>query len=121
MALTSTFYGNNIYGKKKKKKPKKVKKRAFGYKCGPVTIIQTSPTDFLQSRAWFELRYKALLKYGAKCQCCGRSRKDNIIIHVDHIKPRSRYPALALDINNLQILCNECNLGKSYTDSTDWR
>ncbi len=44
-----------------------------------------------------------------------------IPLHVDHIKPRSKYPDLALDINNLQILCESCNLGKGAWDETDFR
>lgn len=76
---------------------------------------------FFASREWRELRYKVLRKYGARCQCCGRSAKDGIIIHVDHIKPRSKYPELELVFDNLQILCDDCNLGKSNIDETDWR
>lgn len=33
------------------------------------------------------------------------------VIHVDHIKPRSTFPQLEMDINNLQILCVDCNMG----------
>ena len=40
---------------------------------------------------------------------------------VDHIKPRSRYPALELTLTNLQVLCNDCNMGKSNDDETDFR
>lgn len=74
--------------------------------------------DFYRSRAWRELRYKAILKYGRNCMCCG-VRADPV--HVDHIKPRSKYPELALDINNVQILCEADNLAKSAWDETDWR
>jgi len=76
---------------------------------------------FLTSHDWAEVRYKVLLKYGARCMCCGRSAKDNIVINVDHIKPRSTHPQLALDINNLQVLCDQCNKGKGSKDTTDWR
>jgi len=44
-----------------------------------------------------------------------------IVIHVDHIKPRSRYPELSLEIENLQVLCEDCNMGKSNVFETDWR
>lgn len=73
---------------------------------------------FYSSREWLQLRYHALLKYGRKCMCCSAM---NVEIHVDHIKPRSLYPKLELDINNLQVLCRDCNLGKSNLDSTDFR
>ncbi|WP_232796123.1 HNH endonuclease [Citrobacter rodentium] len=42
-------------------------------------------------------------------------------MHVDHIKPRSLYPHLALDLSNLQIMCNECNVSKSNKDEIKWR
>ena len=74
--------------------------------------------NFFASREWLGARYEALLKHGRDCMCCGVLAQP---AHVDHIKPRSKYPELALDVNNLQILCRECNLGKSNTDETDWR
>jgi 5-methylcytosine-specific restriction endonuclease McrA len=76
---------------------------------------------FYASDEWKFVRYQALQKYGARCHCCGATRDDGVQIHVDHIKPRSKYPRLALDINNLQILCEPCNKGKSAWDETDWR
>ena len=77
--------------------------------------------EFLRSYKWRKLRYKVLSKYGSRCMCCGQTPDDGIKIHVDHIKPRSKYPELSLDINNLQILCNLCNHGKSNWDETDFR
>jgi len=74
--------------------------------------------SFLASRAWLELRYKAIIKYGRKCMCCGTNEGE---LHVDHIKPRYHHPELALDIDNLQILCRACNMGKGAWDETDWR
>jgi hypothetical protein len=84
--------------------------------------IDISSAEFLLTREWRYLRYKILKKFGASCQCCGRSPKTHhIIINVDHIKPRRKYPELALDENNLQILCEDCNAGKGNWDETDWR
>ena len=73
---------------------------------------------FYQTREWRQVRYKVLTKYGKKCQCCGETEG---YIHVDHIKPRSLFPELELDQNNLQVLCEACNIGKSNQDITDWR
>lgn len=84
-------------------------------------IRSVSSNDFLKSYEWRKLRMEALKKYGAKCQCCGATPNDNVRMNVDHIKPRKIYPELALDINNLQILCEECNHGKGNWDQTDWR
>lgn len=77
--------------------------------------------DFYSSREWLQLRYQVLKFHGACCQACGKSRVDGAVIHVDHIKPRSKFPELALSLSNLQVLCGECNLGKSNIDNTDWR
>ena len=53
---------------------------------------------------------------------CGKSKKRHgIVIHVDHIKPRSKFPTLSFEFSNLQILCEDCNLGKMNMDQTDWR
>ena len=73
---------------------------------------------FYKSREWEALRYRAIRKYGNKCACCNA---EGVVIHMDHIKPRSKFPELALDIHNLQPLCGPCNRGKSNIDSTDWR
>lgn len=77
--------------------------------------------DFYKSGEWRSLRYSAFEQYGNYCCCCGRSPKDGVVLHVDHIKPRSLFPELALELDNLQILCEECNLGKSNRFATDWR
>jgi 5-methylcytosine-specific restriction endonuclease McrA len=70
---------------------------------------------FYDTREWRELRWKVLRKSDMKCQACGRSRNDGIILHVDHIQPRSKFPHLELVESNLQVLCEDCNIGKSNT------
>jgi len=40
-------------------------------------------------------------------KCLGQER------HIDHIKPKSKFPDLALIIENLQILCKACNFRKA--------
>ena len=77
--------------------------------------------EFLTSYEWRRLRMQAITIHGAKCQCCGATPATGAVINVDHVKPRKLYPELALDINNLQILCHECNHGKGNWDQTDWR
>ena len=76
--------------------------------------------EFFSSEAWRRLRFHAFHIYGNRCLCCGRMPPD-VVLHVDHILPRSTHPDLALDINNLQILCADCNFGKSNTYKTDFR
>lgn len=80
-----------------------------------------SSDEFLKSYEWRKVRMMAITKYGSRCQCCGATPNDGIRINVDHIKPRRKYPHLALDLDNLQILCEECNHGKGNWDMTDWR
>jgi len=89
----------------------------------PVTAIgiDVSTTAFLSTFEWRKVRMMALKKYGPRCQCCGATPKDGAVMNVDHIKPRKLFPSLALDVNNLQILCHECNHGKGNWDNTDWR
>jgi 5-methylcytosine-specific restriction endonuclease McrA len=77
--------------------------------------------DFYRSEDWRKLRYLALVEHGGKCQACGASAKTGAVLHVDHIKPRSRYPELQYALSNLQVLCGDCNLGKGAWDETDWR
>lgn len=70
---------------------------------------------------WSRLRYEAFRKYGNKCKLCGRAPKDGVVLHIDHIKPKSKYPELSRDINNLQVLCEQCNVAKSNAYEDDWR
>lgn len=77
--------------------------------------------DFYDSREWLDLRYRVLQRAGGSCKLCGcRATPDNPI-QVDHIKPRSLHPELALVESNMQVLCQSCNKGKSNKDDTDWR
>jgi 5-methylcytosine-specific restriction endonuclease McrA len=76
--------------------------------------------SFLNSEEWKRLRIQVLKDYGNVCLCCG-ARPPDAIIHVDHIRPRALYPELALDYDNLQPLCKDCNEGKGIEDCTDFR
>lgn len=118
-------------GKKTEKQKRKVlekqKKRIYAYN-GSVPINKPfltkkykkskRSTVFYDSREWQTLRYKVLKLHERKCMVCFRT---NLELHVDHIKPISKFPDLALKIDNLQILCRDCNLGKSNKDCVDWR
>lgn len=84
-------------------------------------IGNTKSNYFYSSGDWAKVRYAALINYGGRCACCGSSAADGLRMHVDHIKPRSKFPELALDLKNLQVLCETCNLAKSNIDDTDWR
>lgn len=78
--------------------------------------------DFYKLPQWRALREKAFILLGDKCQCCGKTEKTSgKPLHVDHIKPRSKFPEFALHITNVQILCYKCNSAKSNTEYTDYR
>lgn len=84
-------------------------------------LVPVTSREFLDTYAWRSLRMRVLTKRGARCECCGASPKDGIVINVDHIKPRMKFPELALEESNLQVLCDVCNHGKGNWDQTDWR
>lgn len=112
--------------KRKKRKVKKAKSRKKGNNGKNLAkrkrLEQYNNDDFYSSREWRTLRVRVLEKYECKCMMCGRSpRGHGIVIHVDHIKSRSKYPKLELVFENLQLLCEDCNLGKSNKYETDWR
>lgn len=106
-----------------KKRPASVREREAHLKEKKRTKKQVSrnkkkkaPYDFYSSDAWRELRYKILRRFGFKCLACGMA-PPGVVLHVDHIKPRSKFPELELDQSNLQVLCEACNLGKlNYFD-----
>lgn len=52
-------------------------------------------------------------------KCGAKSRKAGC--HVDHIKPKSKFPHLKLIFHNLQVLCRACNKLKGDHDYTDYR
>lgn len=101
-------------------KKKKTKPRSYRSRSSSGSSFVTTDA-FLSTYEWRKVRMEALKKYGPKCQCCGATPADGAVMNVDHIKPRKKWPSLALDVNNLQILCHECNHGKGNWDDTDWR
>lgn len=60
---------------------------------------------------WSKLRFTVLERDGFKCRYCGRGAKQNVVLEVDHIVPRSAGGTAKLD--NLATACRECNSGKS--------
>ena len=58
-----------------------------------------------------KVRVAVLQRDNYKCRYCGRSARDGVTLHVDHIQPVSKNGKT--EICNLQTLCADCNLGKS--------
>ena len=83
---------------------------------------QAKSDNFYTTDKWRSLRWRVLQKHGFECQACGRSKKiHGVVLHVDHIKPKSTHPELAMCFENLQVLCEDCNLGKSNRSCEDLR
>lgn len=59
----------------------------------------------------WRLRAQVLMRDEARCRLCGVTPSDGAKLHVDHIQPWSKGGETTLD--NLQILCERCNVGKS--------
>ena len=72
---------------------------------------------FIRSEEWRAVRSLIFDRYPAQCMRCGSNEK----LCVDHIKPKSRYPELALEPSNMQVLCWPCNRSKGFTDESDYR
>ena len=56
------------------------------------------------------VRYDILKRDRFKCVICGRSAKDGVKLHVDHIIPVSK--GGKTEYSNLRTLCDACNFGK---------
>ena len=59
----------------------------------------------------WRLRALVLMRDGARCQLCGATPQDGSKLHVDHITPWAKGGETTIE--NLQILCAKCNIGKS--------
>ena len=64
-----------------------------------------------------DIRYNVLKRDNYKCQICGATAKDGAKLHVDHIIPVSKGGKTVM--NNLQTLCERCNIGKSNKTEND--
>ncbi len=107
--------------KKKARAAKRANKPARQRAPAARAVASVAQDEFLSSFAWRKLRLQALLKYGRRCMCCGATPEAGAVMNVDHIKPRKLWPSLALDINNLQVLCADCNHGKGNWSQRDFR
>ena len=59
-----------------------------------------------RTHKYLEWRKEVLKRDDHTCIWCGA--KENL--HVDHIKPFSKFPELRLDLNNGRVLCKSCHL-----------
>lgn len=81
-------------------------------------VTRKKRAAFYESTKWLYLRKIVLKIYGRQCMKCFTTSS---IIQVDHIKPRSKFPLLELELTNMQVLCKCCNKEKSNLHETDYR
>lgn len=107
-----------------KKHAHRMMREYYKYLGGEINERKRNPMpaeQFYNSQKWKELRYIALKDSQGKCCLCGSMARDGVELHVDHIQPRSLFPELQYSLGNLQVLCSDCNTGKSNYDDTDWK
>ena len=61
---------------------------------------------FYASSEWRHVRKIVLIRDHGYCVTCRRTMPR---MQVDHIKPRKKYPHLALELTNLRTLCPGCH------------
>jgi 5-methylcytosine-specific restriction endonuclease McrA len=97
-------------------------------KQGVMQIQHNSQSDILKFRELADqkikvmpaMRWQVFQRDSWRCVSCGRNvAQDGVILHVDHITPRSKGGQDVL--KNYQTLCHICNIGKSNRDDTDLR
>lgn len=72
--------------------------------------------EFYRTPEWKQLRHVVIRRDGSTCRSCGKLIVDAFDLTIDHIKPRSRYPELALELTNLRVTCRPCNSSKGARD-----
>lgn len=68
-----------------------------------------------------DIRREVLRASKFTCVLCGKQPRRKGALHLDHVRPRVRYPELEYVISNLQALCASCNRHKQAYDGDDWR
>lgn len=84
--------------------------------CNPTINSKKAPQHKTHRNINLRLRFKVMQRDNFSCVLCGASpaKNKNIVLHVDHIIPWAKGGETELD--NLQTLCSNCNLGKSDLD-----
>lgn len=100
--------------------------RAMGLPYETRAVANKALSDWYASRPYAYSKQGGsrvtITRFDTPVQCCGRTPQiHRVVLHVDHVKPRHFFPELALEITNLQVLCEDCNKGKGAWDQTDWR
>ncbi|MBR4054614.1 MAG: HNH endonuclease [Clostridia bacterium] len=73
--------------------------------------VRSRQIEYERSLMTSSLRYEILRRDNFRCQICGSSVQDGVKLHIDHIIPVSKGGHTVP--NNLRVLCDRCNFGKS--------
>ena len=84
-------------------------------------LIKGAGRGALQDPNWKALKSRVFATYGYRCMKCGTLPRDKRNSNVDHIKPRKYFPELALEFDNMQVLCGRCNKDKANGTAVDYR
>ena len=71
--------------------------------------------EFYSSPEWQALRRRVIREEGERCYICSKLASGSDLA-VDHIRPRSKFPHLALERSNLHVICRFCNSAKGAMD-----
>lgn len=81
------------------------------------TELKNGSTEKYRDKNYLDCRSYIFQRIESKCCKCGSQKS----LHLDHIKPVSKYPEQYLNKDNMQILCEVCNLEKSNKNENDYR
>jgi 5-methylcytosine-specific restriction endonuclease McrA len=90
----------------------KAEAEAIQDKYDPVTLGRQQFNNWRASdegKNWKQQQFKVT---GGLCPGCSRIFPVVSCFHIDHIQPLSKHPHLAIELNNLRLLCAGCNLTK---------
>lgn len=102
-------------------------KEGVGVADGAVVVVTSAgraavPAEqrrkFYRSAEWKRMRVSIIERDGAVCRLCSARGDRGAIINVDHIKSLKYHWHLRLDPENLQVLCEDCNIGKGNRSLT---
>jgi len=81
-----------------------------------LTSLEKATARGIRKAVGEKLRYQVLARDNFRCKSCGRGADDGVKLNVDHIIPVDW--GGTNDIDNLMVLCDECNRGKkAWIDS----
>lgn len=72
--------------------------------------------DSTEGQVWKEKQFQ---ETAGLCSGCGTSFHSVSDLDIDHVKPLIKFPELAIDIDNFQLLCPPCNSKKGDSTLSD--